>query len=97
VVRTKGNGMAAEKRKSISIRGETYSQMRAWCQKNDVPVGRAVDILCCHFLGQVPAEDDDKVAHEPPSADTVQKYSLPRKPLPPPKPNPPRGGGTHSF
>jgi hypothetical protein len=89
--------MAAQKRKSISIRGDTYAQMREWCQANDVPVGRAVDILCCHFLGQVPVDDDSKVTREPPDTETVKKYSLHRKPEPPAAPDPVRGGGTHSF
>lgn len=46
------------KRSQVSLRGESYAQVKAHCEKEGIPVTEFIDDLCTHFFGNGSAKSE---------------------------------------
>lgn len=93
-------------RRSISVKGETYTRLKKHCEEDGVTLSGVVESLILGYLGGIEdgkqrAAADQATQYVPPRTidepPPKNKFRLNKDPLPPAEEKKPRGGGTHSF
>lgn len=89
--------MSKQTRRSVSMNGEVYGQLRCLCDKHEVAMSHVVQQLVECFLVVMHDKEhigDDELVLSAKAADKTFSWTTPATPA---KDEPIRGGGVHSL